>query len=786
MTPEDYAQYMRTHKYDPEKRPEDRGDAIHSAILDKRVYIAIELLTLYPKDCLEARSRKGPKKWRTPLHNACELGRTTIVKSLLDSGADVNARSVHKLTPLIFAAEAENVEIVRLLISKGAEVNAQSDEKTNTRSALHVAAQIESPNIILALLLNGAEPKLVTMAGNTPLHLAIQSGCTSAAALLLFHGASPTITNEKGVTPRNLVESLLQGDHKRFNHIFECASEKGDFGNFFGRHVRPDAPIDMVAAIHWAIHHNLDRAIAYLLHIDSHAVEARSPQGWHPLHRAARAGYDNCVRILLEHGAEVDCTTKSGSTPVMMAAEKGDKKVLHILLDHGASRAVKNDNGDTAWKVARHNGHRLPMLLAIKHIAPLEIGNDKETGEKDTLEPPKGGPYCRTPSPGPKDDREKVGELYALYDAKIDETSASTSENSEYFENYLKTLERTWYNEIQWSPRDDIEDPRRNWTGPVKIAILDTGIDLDHPDFNQRAKRRSKVAAKQLPENTQKERIMGCKNFTDGPEDDVTDDVGHGTHIAGLIMAIAPRAELYIAKVSSAQNSTSKEESERMVKKRHRKESHPIQDALNWAMENEVDIVNMSLGFAGESSWQLTETLEKVAQKSIIFAAAANHGDSQAIAWPAHDHSLAICVTSGDDMGKPSDFAPGTNREFPIFVAPGENILSHWPGGSFRKMSGTSVATPIAVGMAAMILAFLNKTNVWNQEEKEDWLSRTKERRIRSTTGMRRVLEQMCRDRNGLKLLSPRLMWERLPDKIPPARQILYDLAGWESNGVVG
>lgn len=88
-------------------------------------------------------------------------------------------------------------------------------------------------------------------------------------------------------------------------------------------------------------------------------------------------------------------------------------------------------------------------------------------------------------------------------------------------------------------------------------------------------------------------------------------------------------------------------------------------------------------------------------------------------------------------------------------------------------MSGTSVATPIAVGMAAIILAFLNKTNVWKQEEKEHWLSRTKERRVRSTTGMRRVLEQMCRDRNCVKLLLPRLMWERSLDKIPLAVQTL-------------
>jgi hypothetical protein len=131
----------------------------------------------------------------------------------------------------------------------------------------------------------------------------------------------------------------------------------------------------------------------------------------------------------------------------MMAAEKGDKKVLQILLGCGASRGVKNDNGDTAWKVARHNGHQLPTLLAIKHVALSEVDSkDEETDENDTLKPPEDNPYCRTPSPGPRDDREEVGkfiresspsmfallmqvgELYALYDAKIDDTSASSSE----------------------------------------------------------------------------------------------------------------------------------------------------------------------------------------------------------------------------------------------------------------------------------------------------------------------------------------------------------------------
>ncbi|KAF4451363.1 ankyrin repeat domain-containing protein [Fusarium austroafricanum] len=779
MTPEDYAKYMRSHKFDPEKRPADRVDAIHSAILDKRVQIADELLRLYPEDCLEGRSRKGPKRWRTPLHNACELGRAHMVKSLLDKGADVNARSFHGLTPLIFAIEAENLEIARLLIGKGADVNSQSDEKTNTRSAIHVAAQMESPDIILTLLLNGADPKLRTTAGNTPLHLAVESGCASAAALLLFHGASPTVTNEMGASPRTLAEGLRQGDHKRFKHIFECASKEGDFGNFFDRHVKPDAPIEIVAAIHWATEHNLDRAIAYLTHIDSHAMEAKSPRGWHPLHRAARSGYEKCVLVLLDHGAETDCTTKTGWTPLMMAAEKGHKKILKILLDHGASRTAKNENGDTAWKIARHCGHRLPMLLSVKHVAPSEIDREeKESGGMDTLAPPQEGPSCRTPSPGPKDTREDVGELYALTDAKPDEGSATTPDNSEYFESFLKTLEKTWYNQIQWHPDDDVEDPSKDHTGPVKIAILDTGIDLDHQDFRQCAKRRTKVGAKYgSKEKTQRERIKAYKNFTGGPEDDVADDNGHGTHIAGLIMAIAPRAEIYIAKVSA---SPKEADSERTTQKRRGKGSHPIQEALNWAIENKVNIINMSLGFSEDGSFELTRTLTKANSDGIIvFAAAANHGNRDPIAWPARDRLLSICVTSGDERNHLSNFAPSTNREFPIFVTHGQEVCSHWPGGGFRKMSGTSVSTPIAVGMAAMILAFMNKTNSFSLEEKRKSLDRTREWRIRSTTGMGRMLEHMCRDINGLKILSPKLMWERPPIPDPSEVQVLGFLGQW-------
>lgn len=177
------------------------------------------------------------------------------------------------------------------------------------------------------------------------------------------------------------------------------------------------------------------------------------------------------------------------------------------------------------------------------------------------------------------------------------------------------------------------------------------------------------------------------------------------------------------------------------------------------------------MGFPRESSYELNKALEDANYKGIIvFAAAANHGNRQAIAWPARDPDLAICVTSGDEFSKVSRFAPSSNGELPMFLTYGEDVYSHWPtqlGGEFRKMSGTSVSTPIAVSMAAMILAFLNRTNAWSPEQKRQRLDRSKEGRLRSTRGMGRLLEHICRDRDGVKVLSPLLMWDDDQDLEP-------------------
>lgn len=94
---------------------------------------------------------------------------------------------------------------------------------------------------------------------------------------------------------------------------------------------------------------------------------------------------------------------------------------------------------------------------------------------------------------------------------------------------------------------------------PVKVAILDTGIDRNHPDFQHPRSKPKKggIIRPVRGEEEQIKRIKASQNFCDDREDveDVTDIDGHGTHVAGIILQLAPAAELYIARVCEGDES---------------------------------------------------------------------------------------------------------------------------------------------------------------------------------------------------------------------------------------
>ena len=223
-----------------------------------------------------------------------------------------------------------------------------------------------------------------------------------------------------------------------------------------------------------------------------------------------------------------------------------------------------------------------------------------------------------------------------------------------------------------------VHDSGNNGDG-IKIAIIDTGIDEDHPDLD--------------------DNIMGGVNFVSKPSwrtpdpNKWDDDNGHGTHVAGIIAAednnigvvgVAPGADLYALKVLD------------------RTGSGYVSDvvmAIQWATVNEIQVINMSLGGAYDIFLDAACLLAYYYDGLILVAAAGNGGS---VIYPAaYDSVIAVSAT---DINDELAWFSSTGSEVEL-AAPGVDIYSTYKGGSYATKSGTSMASPHVAGTAALVWA---------------------------------------------------------------------------------
>lgn len=224
----------------------------------------------------------------------------------------------------------------------------------------------------------------------------------------------------------------------------------------------------------------------------------------------------------------------------------------------------------------------------------------------------------------------------------------------------------------------------------IAIAVLDTGIDTAHPDLKARIKRK--------------------KTFVSGQQ--VTDLNGHGTHCAGLIAGnlhatrgfrygVAPLANLFIGKVLDNDGAGT---------------DSSILAGIEWAIENKCRIISMSLGgeaMLGEAYSNVYEAVAAEALKNncLIIAAAGNESERSAgyispVGHPANCPSI-MAVAALDEKLQVADFSCGGLNEDGgqiDIAAPGVNIWSTWKNKGYRRESGTSMATPLVAGLAALVL----------------------------------------------------------------------------------
>lgn len=214
-----------------------------------------------------------------------------------------------------------------------------------------------------------------------------------------------------------------------------------------------------------------------------------------------------------------------------------------------------------------------------------------------------------------------------------------------------------------------------NYTGSNKAYIIDTGIDLDHPDLNVSS--------------------TGFNAFTSGKDAGSLDDGnGHGTHVAGTVAAInndfgvvgvAAGALVVPVKVLDSRGSGS---------------YSGVIAGVDFVAGNgkSGDVANMSLG--GPVSEALDQAVKDAASKGIKFAIAAGNSSAHAANYsPARANGANIFTVSSMAEGdKWSSFSNFGNP--PVeYCAPGSSINSTWKGGGYNTISGTSMAAPHVAGI---------------------------------------------------------------------------------------
>ncbi len=211
----------------------------------------------------------------------------------------------------------------------------------------------------------------------------------------------------------------------------------------------------------------------------------------------------------------------------------------------------------------------------------------------------------------------------------------------------------------------------------VVIAVIDSGCDLDHPD---------------LVENL----VEGFNIIN--PNKPPEDDNGHGTHCTGVLIAenneigivgVCPKAKVMPIKV---------------LDKNGNGNLLHVAEGIRLAADKGVDFITMSLGSPAKIQ-NVCKAIQYAQSKGVVtFVAAGNAGKTNEIFYPAN-YKETISIGAIDENFNRANFScTGQNLDF---MAPGVDIFSTFPDNWYATLSGTSMACPFAVGVAALVLSYV-------------------------------------------------------------------------------
>jgi subtilisin family serine protease len=216
------------------------------------------------------------------------------------------------------------------------------------------------------------------------------------------------------------------------------------------------------------------------------------------------------------------------------------------------------------------------------------------------------------------------------------------------------------------------------WGAGITVAVIDSGIDLNHPAFKNRL-----VAASQMWDWVDNDAVPQEKSGGEG--------YGHGTSVAGIVAQVAQNAKIMPLRVLAPNGAG---------------DTANVIAAVDWAVAKGANVINLSIG--SDTLKSLSQAIQSATKAGVfVVASAGNSGDGN-ITFPANTFTsggwglYAVGVGSTDKNDKRSRFSTyGKSLEM---LAPGEQIFGPAPDNRVAGWSGTSMAAPIVSGGLALAL----------------------------------------------------------------------------------
>jgi subtilisin family serine protease len=232
----------------------------------------------------------------------------------------------------------------------------------------------------------------------------------------------------------------------------------------------------------------------------------------------------------------------------------------------------------------------------------------------------------------------------------------------------------------------------------VKVAVLDTGVDADHPELKGKVvKSRDFVHLEGLDTRAFIGDFMG---YDDAP----VDEVGHGTHVSGIIAGrgiqmdegVAPNCSLLAVRVLATMRDGDRLCGAGIVDN--------INPGIKWAVDNGADIINMSLGIRHTGGGLPHQDVIRYALSKNVAVVAASGNDGTGERYYPGALQGVFAVGATDDAGEVAGFTSYGARI--SVVAPGERIYSSFARGKYAYASGTSQAAPFVAGALALMKSY--------------------------------------------------------------------------------